>query len=1589
MTVADQEHPPARVGQPLVMAGVVQRIVAENLGVYRASAGRLQEDVSQEAQVASDYRGRLVYELLQNADDAMAAEPSHDDRVAFVLREDELWVANTGRALTEADVKGLCGLGASSKAGHSGPRRASIGHKGLGFKSVLEITDRPEVYSASGAFQLGPDGAQAAVTALWAELGRDAIVHVPAMRFPQLIESTCPVWEALSAEGYRTAFRFPFADRFDLEHRRRLGELLQSLPLTTVLFLKHLEHVDLRVELAEPSREQWRVRRHLLGEGEAQQFPAMSGSGIYRVEVSAKSGPQASFLLVHDADIEIGAYRVGLSGPAWDGIERTEVSVAVLDPATAAPMPSQWRRFHVFLPTQEVNNYPLLVNGAFATDLSRRHVSVSKDPLDYNGHLVRSCARLFADAMLPVLAAAGVPSLVTALDRQGEAGGAAELLHDALTQEIAALAFLPAQGDMCTPAEVALPSLLCVEDGGRWREMMAEDAAWEGQRLADAELCRPEIARVLVDHGVTELDPQATLRALAHLADPLRSALTPHPSGRYEIDPLLEVVVNLWSRSDPQEQSDLQTVLRELPLFPTHRHDDGTVDRVALGQAVPFFPPRAAKQENALHGLQFLCHAVCWGSLSPPERRAELEDQLNLWARIFGIREFDFPEVVRAAVLPGLVLDPDERQQAMRAALRDPVALAAICDLAGRTVKPDRPLRYQRLDTDKALYTLARLPVPCRSDDGTPRWEAAYRVYFGADWIGEQSVEHLLAALPPDDPDRDTLQPLWLAPPEELLGLLDAPQVQPEPPVDDAAAASEDEAVLDDDTEQALEDDARQRWLAFLTWIGVNQALRLVHFHDLEESGKGWLTAKNMAQPAGHAFARLGDLWSDFRDQLLQAAARAGTVGVDQYLYSAHDIDMAEPLLAAVERDASSELARRLMGHLTAHWPRLASLADAEIALVPYGKVPSMRSTPRAYADELREAGDNLWLRRLKQRGICPTSMGPRRPHSVWQQSPELDRRFSRQGLRAEQLLPVLGSVPGSPNLLRQLCDRLEVRRDLTRETFGARDAALVCEGIHILWPQPSPGQLQTIKGLYRNVFELLAGSSSPTPELHQVPLLASTPGGLRYRFGPQVLYAATPGARERSGVGDRLTTFVLEAEPSVAGPIVGRFGARRMESSLRWEVQSEPVEIGDAEYGLLRRELDALVDPLLARLRVQRSGADDAARDSRTVQSLLSRLQPARRLELACFLDDEPLGMVQREYYVVDNQAQVLWSEEQVWPPLPESSTALAMALADALEVSLVEAFDSLILADEGRRERLLRVVGADHYLLELRDEAVPATDADPGGVVPTPAPGAPDVAAQLAPPTGADVVAAPRPVPLRRADSLFIAGEPVVVAGDVPPAGPMSQRGGGGNGVAVASGGRRAAPGTDLKALDALGMHVTMSFERHRLLKAAARPRAVTEPDDDAQDWVVAVDTSEHLQEARAASRIVAAVLDRLARLGIDRLYPGFDVLTIRAGQVDRMIELKSSGVDARVQEMSWNEWKSAAGGGRQHFWLYLVGNLRADLAPDAEPFLRAVHDPFGSLEARQVENQSLRRAVQLRVREFAEAEMLTLTPTGRRPR
>jgi hypothetical protein len=87
-------------------------------------------------------RTHFIFELIQNAEDAGATE------LAFSLFPDRLEVRHDGRPFTEADVRGVCGVGQSGK----GLELTAIGKFGIGFKSVYAYTRSPRIYSGDEAF---------------------------------------------------------------------------------------------------------------------------------------------------------------------------------------------------------------------------------------------------------------------------------------------------------------------------------------------------------------------------------------------------------------------------------------------------------------------------------------------------------------------------------------------------------------------------------------------------------------------------------------------------------------------------------------------------------------------------------------------------------------------------------------------------------------------------------------------------------------------------------------------------------------------------------------------------------------------------------------------------------------------------------------------------------------------------------------------------------------------------------------------------------------------------------------------------------------------------------------------------------------------------------------------------------------------------------------------------------------------------------------------------------------------------------------------------------------------------------------------
>lgn len=153
-------------------------------------------------------RAHFVYELLQNAEDAGAAE------VSFTLLRDRFLCEHDGRPFTLEDVTSITGIHDSTKA----QSQDKIGKFGVGFKSVFVYTQTPSVRSGDFSFQIVKQ-------VLPAEIAPD-----PAL-------------------GRRTRFEFPFdnAKKPAKDAHAEIAAGLNGLDEKTLLFLSGLKSVKWRI----------------------------------------------------------------------------------------------------------------------------------------------------------------------------------------------------------------------------------------------------------------------------------------------------------------------------------------------------------------------------------------------------------------------------------------------------------------------------------------------------------------------------------------------------------------------------------------------------------------------------------------------------------------------------------------------------------------------------------------------------------------------------------------------------------------------------------------------------------------------------------------------------------------------------------------------------------------------------------------------------------------------------------------------------------------------------------------------------------------------------------------------------------------------------------------------------------------------------------------------------------------------------------------------------------------------------------------------------------------------------------------------
>lgn len=285
-----------------------------------------------------DDRSHFVYELLQNAEDALGSRTaaSLSSGVQFCLDEQSLRIRHYGRPFDERDVRSICAVAESTKD------ETAIGHFGVGFKSVFTITDFPEIHSGAEDFRI-----------------EDFVCPYPAGK--------------VERDHDETVFVCPLRNRTDAAE---VESGLRRLGADALRFLRHIDSVE------------WTVRGR------------SSGTYIRQDETLHHSHPNVRRATTlgeaHGEPATEQTYLVFSRPLSLDGgIERfVEIAFCLEDdrivPVAHSPLV-------VFFPTVLETNLGFVIQGPYRTTLSRDNV-LKKDP--WNVRCVEETAALLVEALV-------------------------------------------------------------------------------------------------------------------------------------------------------------------------------------------------------------------------------------------------------------------------------------------------------------------------------------------------------------------------------------------------------------------------------------------------------------------------------------------------------------------------------------------------------------------------------------------------------------------------------------------------------------------------------------------------------------------------------------------------------------------------------------------------------------------------------------------------------------------------------------------------------------------------------------------------------------------------------------------------------------------------------------------------------------------------------------------------------------------------------------------------------------------------------------------------------------------------------------
>ena len=213
----------------------------KTLEVYKIKPTLLQEHFNtEEDTLAGGYRYRQVFEVIQNAADAILEgnQPKAEKgRIVARVVDSKLYVANSGAPLTKDGIVALFGAHSSSK------RENQIGRFGLGFKSLLAFGGKIDLFSRSVSLRFDAHSCQRTIRD---ELDLASDHPAPGLRIAEILSfEEEAASDAQLVELGCWATTILRAEIADTEMQSHVHNELLNFPRQFVLFLP----VDVSLEL--------------------------------------------------------------------------------------------------------------------------------------------------------------------------------------------------------------------------------------------------------------------------------------------------------------------------------------------------------------------------------------------------------------------------------------------------------------------------------------------------------------------------------------------------------------------------------------------------------------------------------------------------------------------------------------------------------------------------------------------------------------------------------------------------------------------------------------------------------------------------------------------------------------------------------------------------------------------------------------------------------------------------------------------------------------------------------------------------------------------------------------------------------------------------------------------------------------------------------------------------------------------------------------------------------------------------------------------------------------------------------------------